>query len=127
MRPILAGTAASGPQPGRASIVLATACRPFYSPATRTAMDGVLVPGAENLLAGPTMHPFVHRPPGPLQVAEHAEQLSHQGGGGKLSLAFQGITAISLGVVTTKMLFDTVRKAAGTTHHTSKSNHGRER
>ena len=73
------------------------------------------------------MHPLVHRTPDPIQVMSHAEQLGHQGGSSRLNLVFQGITAISLGVVTTKMLVDMVHQATRTTHHAGKSMQGWER
>jgi hypothetical protein len=41
-------------------------------------------------------------------VADHADQLARERGGSKLGLVFSAVTAISLGVMTTKMLLDIV-------------------
>jgi hypothetical protein len=57
----------------------------------------------------------------------YAEQLGHQGGGSKMNLVFHGMTAISLGVVTTKVLFDMIHEATQKKHRSGRSKKGRER
>jgi hypothetical protein len=46
-------------------------------------------------------------PPSPLQVASHAERLSKDKPASKLGLLFSGITAVSLSLMTTKLMLDT--------------------
>jgi hypothetical protein len=65
------------------------------------------------------MHPHSPSPGNPLQVASHADRLAREQQGGRLGLAFQGITAISLGVMTTKMVLDMIRDARDTERHRS--------
>ncbi len=57
------------------------------------------------------MHPVIPSNPNPLHVATHADRLAREQAGSKLGLVFSGITAISLGVMTTKMILDMVRDA----------------
>ena len=57
---------------------------------------------------GGAMHPFVPHNPNPLHVASQAERLARQEHG-TWGLVFQGITAVSLAVVTSKMLLDMLR------------------
>ena len=78
-------------------------------------------------LAGLAMHPFLPQKPNPQQILSHSEQLAREARGSKLELVFQGITAISLGVITTKMVIDIVHETAGKKHHSAKSGQGRER
>jgi hypothetical protein len=47
--------------------------------------------------------------PNPLHVASHAERLAKEQVGNRLGLVFSAITAISLGVMTTKMILDILR------------------
>jgi hypothetical protein len=54
------------------------------------------------------MHPFVPNNPNPLHVASQAERLARQEHG-TWGLVFQSITAVSLAVVTSKMLLDMLR------------------
>lgn len=54
------------------------------------------------------MHPVIPLNPNPLHVASHAERLARQENG-KWGLVFQAITAVSLAVVTSKMLLDMLR------------------
>jgi hypothetical protein len=57
---------------------------------------------------------FIPHNPNGLDVMTHADRLARQQAG-KWGLVFSGITAISLGVVTTKLLIDMVKDATG--HH----------
>jgi hypothetical protein len=57
------------------------------------------------------MHPVIPNNPNPLHVATHADRLAREQAGSKLGLVFSAITAISLGVMTTKMVVDMVRDA----------------
>ena len=54
------------------------------------------------------MHPFIPRNPNPLDVASQAERMARQEQG-RWGLVFQAITAVSLAVVTSKMLLDMLR------------------
>jgi hypothetical protein len=56
------------------------------------------------------MHPFIPNNPNPLHVASHADRIARETHG-TLNLVFSAITAISLGVMTTKMILDMVRDA----------------
>jgi hypothetical protein len=55
------------------------------------------------------MHPFVPHTPNPMHVATHAERLAKEQQGNKLGLVFAAITAVSMGVMTTKLLLDMLR------------------
>jgi hypothetical protein len=68
------------------------------------------------------MHPYIPGSPNPLQVADHADRLARERGGSKLGLVFSAVTAISLGVMTTKMLLDIVHE-----NRYRESKHGRGR
>jgi len=57
------------------------------------------------------MHPFT---PNPLRIASQAERLAGQDSGA-WGLVFQGITAVSLAVVTSKMLLEMLRSHEPTT------------
>jgi hypothetical protein len=57
------------------------------------------------------MHPVIPSNPNALHVATHADRLAREQGGNKMGLVFSAITAISLGVMTTKMIVDMVRDA----------------
>ena len=56
------------------------------------------------------MHPFIPNNPNPLHVAREADQHAREAHG-TLNLVFSAITAISLGVMTTKLIIDMVRDA----------------
>ena len=71
-----------------------------------------LVFEAENLSDGGAMrpmHPFMPINPNPLHVATQAERLAKQENG-NWGVVFQAITAVSLAVVTGKMLLDMLRE-----------------
>ena len=56
----------------------------------------------------------MHVPPNlsnPAQLLTHAERLAREQPGGRLGLVFQGVTSVCLGVMTVKMVLDTVRDA----------------
>ena len=77
--------------------------------------------------AGLAMHPFIPHRPNPQQILSHSERLAREARGSTLELVFQGITAISLGVMTTKMLFDMIQESHQKRHHSATSKEGRER
>ncbi len=77
--------------------------------------------------AGPAMHPFIPHRPNPQQILSHSERLAREARGSTLELVFQGITAVSLGVMTAKMVFDMVHESAEKKRHAAKSQQGRER
>jgi len=54
------------------------------------------------------MHPPIPNNPNPLHVASHADRIARETHG-TLNLVFSAITAISLGVMTTKLILDMVR------------------
>jgi len=55
------------------------------------------------------MHPIPPQHGTPMQVASHAERLAREQPGSRMGMVFQGITAISLGVMTAKSLLDMLR------------------
>ena len=64
--------------------------------------------------------------PNPLQVVTHSDRLAREQGSNKLGLAFSAITAINLGVMTTKMLVDMFRDMRGADRgRDQKRSHGR--
>jgi hypothetical protein len=58
-----------------------------------------------------------------MHVASHAERLAKEQQGNKLGLVFAAITAVSMGVMTTKLLLDMFRDKAP---HQNRG-HGRQR
>ena len=54
------------------------------------------------------MHPLIPNKPNPLHVASQADRIARETHG-KLNLVFSAITAVSLGVMTTKLILDMVR------------------
>ena len=64
--------------------------------------------GADNLSVVGAMHPIIPRNPNPLDVATQAERMARQEQG-RWGLVFQAITAVSLAVVTSRMLLDMLR------------------
>lgn len=75
------------------------------------------------------MHPPPQPPHTPLQqVATHAERLARETKDTRMGMVFQGITAVSMGVVTLKMIFDMVwdkRDPDGPRKHTPRDSHFR--
>jgi len=67
-------------------------------------------------------HPVIPHNPNPLDIANHAERLGRERKGDNMALVFSAITAISLGVVTTKAIFDMYRES-----RERPRSHGRER
>ncbi len=65
------------------------------------------------------MHPIIPPNPNALQLASYAERLASRQHG-ILQLVFQGIMAVSVGVITTKMIFDLCHDQA-TKHRRDKS------
>ncbi|WP_143393344.1 hypothetical protein [Fimbriiglobus ruber] len=55
------------------------------------------------------MHPIIPHNPNPMHVATHAERLAKEQVGKTLGIVFSVITAVSLGVLTTKTVLDMVR------------------
>ncbi|HVS34100.1 MAG TPA: hypothetical protein VMS17_00880 [Gemmataceae bacterium] len=68
------------------------------------------------------MHPPIPNNPNPLHVASHADRFARETHG-TLNIVFSAITAISLGVMTTKLILDMVRDAQERKTHS----HGRGR
>ena len=97
--------------------------------ATGGGRSAILHPPAvdEFFPAGLAMHPFIAHRPNPQQILSHSERLAWEARGRTLELVFQGITAISLGVMTTKILFDMIHKAAEKRHPSANSWQSRER
>jgi hypothetical protein len=56
------------------------------------------------------MHPFIPSNPNPLTVASHADRIAREHHDYRLGLVFSAITAVSLGVMTTKMVLDMIRE-----------------
>jgi hypothetical protein len=57
----------------------------------------------------------MHVPPNlsnPAQLLTHAERLAREQPGGRLGLVFQGVTSVCLGIMTAKLVLDTVRDAS---------------
>jgi hypothetical protein len=68
------------------------------------------------------MHPYISSNPNPLQVADHADRLARERGGSSLGLVFSAVTAISLVVMTPRMLLDVLREGSS-----REGKHGRSR
>ena len=63
--------------------------------------------------------------PNPMNLLSHADRLAKEHAGGKLNLVFSGITAVSLGVMTIKMVVDMLRDGRDRDHdHHHRHGHG---
>ena len=65
------------------------------------------------------MHPPIPHNPNPLHVASHADRFARETHG-TLNLVFAAISAISLGVMTTKLILDMVRRRTRTQNPVSR-------